>query len=66
MGKILQGSNITITSWARSSREQSNYYTIGKILQGSNLTITWLDCSLEDLAHDVMVRLLPWRILPMV
>jgi hypothetical protein len=33
-------SNLTITSWARSYREQSNYYTMGKILQGSNLTIT--------------------------
>jgi hypothetical protein len=43
MGKILQGSNPTITSWARSSRG-----------------------ALEDLAHDVMVGMLPWRILPIV
>jgi transposase len=54
MGKILQGSNITITSWARSYREKSNpytmgkippgelsnHYTMGKILQESNLTTT--------------------------
>jgi hypothetical protein len=33
--------------------ELSNHYTMGKILQE------------EDLAHGVMVRLLPWRILPM-
>jgi hypothetical protein len=34
MGNILQGNNITIASWVRSSREQSNHYNMGKILHG--------------------------------
>jgi hypothetical protein len=54
MSKILQGSHLTIPPWARSSREQSNHYTMGKIppeelsnhytmgkiLQETNLTTT--------------------------